>query len=423
MLLIVNADMAQIRIMPLGDSITWGFGYWPEKSTDEGYRHFLEDSLNSLMSFEWDFVGGESSGDSLTDKDHEGHSGWYANKPCGSGCSGTGIAANVNGWLTANEAHIVLLHIGTNDLILMDAQSVDDTDELVTDVQLIISNIHAFDPDIIIICALIINSSVNANITTLTSSFNTKLNNALTESSTLRIVNMESALSYPADIITDDPNSHSVHPMESGYFKMANVWFQEIKYVIDNILPVELTSFTANAVNNYIELKWNTATEVNNYGFEIHRSSKTLNDDWKKIGFVEGYGNSNSPKSYTYLDNELTAGSEFKYRLKQIDNDGQFEYSKIVEVIIAPSRFELLQNYPNPFNPNTTIEYTIPVESFVELSVFNSLGQNVKMLVNENQTSGNYKVNFSADGLSSGVYYYRIKAGTFTDFKKIILLK
>jgi hypothetical protein len=211
--------------------------------------------------------------------------------------------------------------------------------------------------------------------------------------------------------------------MESGYFKMANVWFQEIKYVIDNILPVELTSFTANAVNNYIELKWNTATEVNNYGFEIHRSSKTLNDDWKKIGFVEGYGNSNSPKSYTYLDNELTAGSEFKYRLKQIDNDGQFEYSKIVEVIIAPSRFELLQNYPNPFNPNTTIEYTIPVESFVELSVFNSLGQNVKMLVNENQTSGNYKVNFSADGLSSGVYYYRIKAGTFTDFKKIILLK
>jgi lysophospholipase L1-like esterase len=427
-LLVSSFLHGQIKIMPLGDSITWGITEIPEEATDEGYRGFLYDSLSS-GGYNFDFVGGLQNGDSLTDKDHEGHPAWYANKSssCGGNCVGPGIAAAVDSFLTANPADIVLLHIGTNDLILMDDQQVDDTDGLVADVQLIISNIHTFNSEIIIICALIINSSENANITALTTSFNTKLNNALTESSTLRIVNMESALSYPADIVTNDA-SHNVHPNVSGYKKMADVWFDELKYVIENILPVELTSFTGFGTNSGVTLNWKTATEVNNFGFEIERKlienkSVQNSSDWETIGFVEGYGNSNSPKSYSFLDKRLVGSNCFYYRLKQIDNDGQYEYSQIIEVELTPNEFELKQNYPNPFNPATTIEYYIPEKEFVNLSIFNSLGEKVRTLVNKEQAQGNYKIEFNAGDLSSGVYYYKIAAGTNLDIKKLVLLK
>ena len=119
------------------------------------------------------------------------------------------------------------------------------------------------------------------------------------------------------------------------------------------ILPVELTSFTACVIGNAVKLSWETETEVNNYGFEVERSKKfdARSETWEKIGFVNGNGNSNSPKSYFYEDKNVTAG-KYSYRLKQIDNDGQFEYSKTIEVnITLPAKFELSQNYPNPFNP------------------------------------------------------------------------
>jgi GDSL-like lipase/acylhydrolase family protein/type IX secretion system substrate protein len=420
----LSSSAAQIRIMPLGDSITWGITYLPGVSTDEGYRGFLFDSL-STAGYNFDFVGGLQNGDSLTDKDHDGHPAWYANKSssCGGACVGPGIAAAVDSFLTENPADIVLLHIGTNDLILMDSNPLTNTiPGLVNDIELIISNIHNFDSDIVIIVALIVNSSHNANITSLTTQLNNALSASLTESNTLRIVNLESALNYPADIVTDDGSSHSVHPKVSGYKKIADVWFEELKNVIDNILPVELTSFSATEIKNGIELKWNTANEVNNYGFEIHRSINSF-DQWKNLGFIQGHGNSNSPKSYSFLDNNLASNKSVYYRLKQIDNDGQFEYSDIIEVNLAPNQFSLKQNYPNPFNPSTMIEYIISEESFVELSVFNSLGQNVKILVNDYQAPGNYKVPFNGDGLSSGVYLYKINAGSFSDYKKLVLLK
>ena len=127
---------------------------------------------------------------------------------------------------------------------------------------------------------------------------------------------------------------------------------------IDSPFPVELTTFTVSAKNNFVLLNWQTATEVNNYGFEIQKSEvSSQNSEFETVGFVDGHGNSNSPKEYSFKDENVTAGT-YKFRLKQIDNDGQFKYSKVVEVSLnQPAEFSLSQNYPNPFNPSTKIKF------------------------------------------------------------------
>ncbi len=191
-------------------------------------------------------------------------------------------------------------------------------------------------------------------------------------------------------------------------------------------LPVELTSFTASTENAHVYLKWNTATEENNYGFEIQRSAisgQQPAESWNKIGFVRGNGNSNSSKSYSFVDPNVTSG-KYYYRLKQIDNDGKFEYSKIVEVNFSiPDVYELNQNYPNPFNPVTTIKYEIPKSSEVKLVIFDMLGREVITLVDEYKDAGRYNVQFDASKLASGTYLYKIQAGSFVEVKKMILMK
>ena len=185
-------------------------------------------------------------------------------------------------------------------------------------------------------------------------------------------------------------------------------------------VPVELATFTANIKNKLIELNWQTATEVNNYGFEVERSQ---NDNWQKIGFVQGHGNSNSPKEYTFTD-KPNKGSKFKYRLKQIDFDGQFEYSSEVEVDLdVPANFSVKQNFPNPFNPTTKIEFSIPIDNNVEIKVFNVIGMEVATLLNEQRQAGTYNIEFNASNLSSGIYFYKITSGKFSEIRKMILLR
>jgi len=161
-------------------------------------------------------------------------------------------------------------------------------------------------------------------------------------------------------------------------------------------------------------------------GFEIERASSltTHSQEWERIGFIEGHGNSNSPKDYSFTDKSVTSGKYF-YRLKQIDSDGKYEYSKVVEVTIEnkPSNFELAQNYPNPFNPSTTIQFQIPKSSFVNLKVYDILGKEVATLVNEEKPLGTYEVTWYAEHVPSGVYFYRIQAGNFVETKKLVLLK
>jgi hypothetical protein len=186
-------------------------------------------------------------------------------------------------------------------------------------------------------------------------------------------------------------------------------------------LPVELVSFTAKVRNDNVLLNWNTATEVDNYGFDILRSSKT--NKWEKIGFIEGYGNSNSPKYYSFEDENPFGGSKFRYKLKQIDTDGSFSYSSIVEVEIILDEYQLFQNYPNPFNPTTTIKFTMPEDGYVKLNVYNLLGEEVKTLINENKEAGIHRVNFNPRSLNSGVYIYNLEVNGFADIKKMIYIK
>jgi hypothetical protein len=191
-----------------------------------------------------------------------------------------------------------------------------------------------------------------------------------------------------------------------------------------NPLPVELFSFSASLLDNSVKLSWRTETEVSNYGFEVQKSEVSRQEsEWSAIGFVEGHGNSNSPKEYSFIDGSVASGKYF-YRLKQIDTDGQFEYSKVIEVDLgSPQKFELSQNYPNPFNPTTTIKFSIPQSGNVKLTVYNLLGEKVAELVNEFEEAGVYTIDFNASKFDSGVYVYKIEVNGFVQSKKMLLLK
>ncbi len=224
---------------------------------------------------------------------------------------------------------------------------------------------------------------------------------------------------------------------EVAYLYIPTLYKLWMDVYYENVIPVDIVSFTANIKDgNNIRLNWTTASETNNSGFEILRSclagrQVAQNDNaWKKIGFVPGYGTTTELKSYSLTDENITTGI-YKYRLKQIDFDGTFNYSNEIEVEVdfTPKEFVLYQNYPNPFNPTTTIKYKIPSVasgfslSKVTLKVFDMLGNEVATLVNEYKQPGVYEVEFDASKLSSGIYFYQIHAESFNRTKKMILTK
>jgi len=187
-------------------------------------------------------------------------------------------------------------------------------------------------------------------------------------------------------------------------------------------LPVELSSFVSTINGRNVELNWATASETNNSGFDIERSS--ANGSWTKIANVSGNGTSAISHSYSYTDRNLASGN-YSYRLKQIDFNGNFEYFNLNnEVIVGvPSNFSLSQNYPNPFNPSTKINFDLPVDGNVSLKIFDMSGKEVMTLVNEARTAGYYSVSFNGASLSSGIYFYTIQSGSFVSTKKMTLIK
>jgi hypothetical protein len=218
--------------------------------------------------------------------------------------------------------------------------------------------------------------------------------------------------------------------------KTASNWLMEINSnstplnynSATNTLPIELLSFSASVTSgNSVKLNWKTATEVNNYGFDIERTSGS--SGWTNIGFVAGSGNSNSPKEYYFTDNNPTGGSSLSYRLKQIDVDGSYQYYDPVTVSLAVSSDpQLLQNSPNPFNPSTTIKFYIPNTSDVSIKIYDIMGREVVTLINQQTTAGYHNVywngkNSRGENVASGVYLYRLTAGNFSETKKMNLLK
>ncbi len=197
----------------------------------------------------------------------------------------------------------------------------------------------------------------------------------------------------------------------------------------DNVIPIELSSFTASILKKEkaVQLNWITSTETNNSGFEIQKqigSALSAISNWEKIGSVPGFGTTTEPKSYSYTDENLTTGT-YKYRLKQIDFDGTFTYSKEIEVDadFISKEFMLYQNYPNPFNPTTTIKFALPEAANVTLTIYNTLGQKVSELVNSKLEAGNYGYQWDAKDEATGIYIYELRTEKFVSMNKMLLLK
>jgi photosystem II stability/assembly factor-like uncharacterized protein len=202
----------------------------------------------------------------------------------------------------------------------------------------------------------------------------------------------------------------------SGFYKLESQYF----------IPVELASFVAELSGNDVTLSWTTATELNNQGFEIEQSFD--NQNFNKIGFVPGFGTTTEMKSYSFIIPDVNAVVQY-YRLKQIDFDGTSTTFNSVEVTgPMPDNFVLNQNHPNPFNPSTTISFTLPVESYVTIKLFNMLGQEVAKIADGSFQTGSHYFEFNAQNLTSGAYIYTLEANgvngqVFKSTKKMLLLR
>ncbi len=239
--------------------------------------------------------------------------------------------------------------------------------------------------------------------------------------------------------VTDVRNTHEVLNISSAValqvFKIRlrsvqpgwDWWWvvDNFKVIASGVVPVELASFAATTDNRNVNLNWSTATELNNSGFQIERSNGS---EYQVVGFVAGHGTTSETQNYSYVDQNVNAGS-YSYRLKQIDFNGAFEYSSVIEVeVLGIKEFALSQNYPNPFNPSTKINFSLAVDSKVSLKIFDVLGQEVATLINGQLAAGTQEISFDASSLNSGVYFYRIDADgidgqKFSSVRKMILTK
>lgn len=201
--------------------------------------------------------------------------------------------------------------------------------------------------------------------------------------------------------------------------------------VLDYALPVQLVALQAVSDRaGGICVMWKTLSETNSYGFEVQKSDSL--PEYRSVpgAFIPGHGTTTVAHEYSWTDPD--GGARTYYRLKQLDLNGAVHYS---EGVLAredpgvshsggsPISFSLSQNYPNPFNPSTTIRYGLPARSQVALAVFNPLGQQVAILVNESQDAGHHYVRFDGTGLASGVYFYQLKAGTYNGTKRFLLIR
>jgi hypothetical protein len=218
-------------------------------------------------------------------------------------------------------------------------------------------------------------------------------------------------IATPIEWITKDIDGENRHPLVP--YKGADEG--------SIVLPVEFTAFSASVADGIVQLTWSTATELNNKGFEVERKG---NGEFMVIGFVVGKGTSAEPVQYSFSDKNADPG-KYSYRLKQVDFNGSFAYSEVVEVELSvPLTFGLSQNYPNPFNPTTTINFQIAEPVNVTLTIYNALGAEVAVLINNQFTTpGQHTAQFNASKLASGTYVYRLTAGSFVETRKMILMK
>ncbi len=195
-------------------------------------------------------------------------------------------------------------------------------------------------------------------------------------------------------------------------------------------LPVELTSFDAAAMNEAVRLQWTTASETGNDHFALYRSTSEAGE-FTLITTIAGVGESATENTYNYVDQNLTNGVTYYYRLADVDINGNINTHDMT-VSATPvsdamgmvvTEYKLHQNYPNPFNPNTTIVYDVKETGHVTLKIYNLLGREVATLVDELKDNNRYQVTFDASGLAAGVYFYRVNVNDFNDVAKMVILR
>ncbi len=194
-------------------------------------------------------------------------------------------------------------------------------------------------------------------------------------------------------------------------------------------LPVELTSFTALADGRAVLLRWETASETNNAGFEIQHAAVVetrlgASLPWDAVAFVDGFGTTEQPQSYTYRLENLLPGRH-RFRLKQIDFDGTVEYSPEVEVAVAvPGAYHLSKAYPNPFYPKTSFSISVVRAQHVEVAVYDLRGRRVAGLYDGTLGAGMARaVTFASGALPSGLYLIRIRGEYFAAGQAVVLAK
>ena len=212
------------------------------------------------------------------------------------------------------------------------------------------------------------------------------------------------------------------HQKTSGFAAACRL--EDVTVENATALPVQLISFSAVASGLTAHLRWSTASETNNYGFEVYRK-RGESADWNQIGFVEGHGTTLAPQSYTYIDQSVAFGKH-SYRIKQVDLDGNSQTFPEMEVNVGvgPDKFVLAQNYPNPFNPSTIVEFVVPQSGFATIKVYNMLGQEIATLFESNADAGRINTaRFIAPNLPSGLYFYTLRSAGKTDTKRMLLMK
>ncbi len=227
------------------------------------------------------------------------------------------------------------------------------------------------------------------------------------------------------DVVTGNYYAYAATAIdESGN---ESTFSNRIDTTIAATTPVELSLFTAHLNINQVNLVWRTASESNNFGFEIERrvNSETK---FKKIGFINGNGTTSEPQEYKFVDENVEKGTYY-YRLKQIDYDAKFEYSSEIKIVVnIPDEYQLFQNYPNPFNPKTTIAYNLAEASHVKITIYDITGREIQKIVDKMQEAGHYEFewdakNYQKQSIAGGVYYYKLETPNFTQFRKMLLLK
>ena len=434
---VLNAQ--QVRILPLGDSITRD-SFQADPRPDSLYTAYRQPLWLLLKSAGYmiDFIGNDSSGYGAVpkfDPDNAGYGGYNTEELLNlikTGYDNNGIEITDGPYFNYYRPDIILLHIGTND-----------RDTTVSHLQDLLNYIDDYEDStntqIWVIVAKIINSHPYSPVYT---EYNNNIGNLvdarIKDGDKLKIVDMENDAGFVYMNDTTAPYSDGdlfdgIHPNKSGNIKMANLFYDTLKALLDNLTLVRLEKFYPVVSQDSVILEWETSLELDNYGFEIERSIQD-NENWENIGFVEGAGNSYDNQWYAFIDNTVNPlYNTYQYRLKQVNFKGDFRYlgelavnviyTDVIDSHNLPGNYKLYQNYPNPFNPTTNFEFRIAEFGLVTLKVYNTLGEEVATVINKELPAGNYKYQWNAGNLASGIYFYHMQAGKFTRTKKLLLMK